>query len=67
MDETLDQLKAQIREETSFESENCYNIISLILIQIQAQFGREETNKVIDELGLGDYGFSKLEDFVDIS
>jgi hypothetical protein len=61
-EKTLQERKADIEEllESIDEKPYSHNMISINLRAIAEKHGRVEANKVIEELGLKDYGYSPV-------
>lgn len=59
MKKTVEELREQIAEEAPFVDLKPYshNIISLCLMQIDKEYGKDEANKAIRELGLKKLGW----------
>ena len=60
---TLTELREHISREAPFVDRKPYshNIISLTLLQISKQFGKEEANKCVIDFGLDKLGWNKEE------
>lgn len=58
---SLKELKEIIQREKDFIGIKPYshNIISLVLLQISQEYGKEEANKCIDEFELSKHGWKK--------
>lgn len=62
MDKTLKDIRDKIKKEVPYVDMKPYshNLISLYLMQINKEFGKEEANKVIDDFDLELLGWHKV-------
>lgn len=58
---TLADRRASIEDEIQFDGKYTHNIITLELQLINKEFGREEANRAIRDLGLDKLGWSENE------
>lgn len=57
---TITQARRTIEEQLDFEGPYSHNIISLCLQSIAKKFGNPTANKLIDECGLENLGWTKI-------
>lgn len=62
MKRTLNELRKKIKGEVKFIGVKQYshNIVGLLLSQIDKEFGDAEANKAIEDFGLEDMGWNKV-------